>query len=122
METQENKIEITAFSSEEEYNQYLEISNYIDQFCSTADILNTVLNTNKYAEAIMSFCDDQGNVTDMVKVFSPTLKEGQTEREIFAQIGSKVIRLGVESSFEYAGEKAGITIGGAITGAGILDV
>jgi hypothetical protein len=52
-----------------------------------------------------------GDVTDVVKVFSPILKEGQTEREIFAQIGSKIVRLGVESAFEYAGEKAGITVG-----------
>lgn len=48
MATQEYQIGITAFSSKEEYDKYVEISNYIDKFCSTADILNTVSSTNKY--------------------------------------------------------------------------
>jgi len=113
MATQEYQIGTKAFTSKEEFDKYVEISNYIDKFCSTADILNTVSSTNKYVEAIMNFCDNQGDVTDVVKVFSPILKEGQTEREIFAQIGSKVVRLGVESAFEYASEKAGITVGTA---------
>ena len=120
MATQEYQIGITAFSSKEEYDKYVEISNYIDKFCSTADILNTVSSTNKYVEMTMNFCDNHGDVTDVVKVFSPILKEGQTEREIFAQIGSKIVRLGVESAFEYAGEKAGITVGTGLVAAGIV--
>ncbi len=43
MDTQEYQIGTKAFCSKEEYDKYIEISNYIDKFCSTADILNTVV-------------------------------------------------------------------------------
>ncbi|MEV9529528.1 hypothetical protein AB0W27_01990 [Aliarcobacter butzleri] len=100
--------------------QEKDISFLIDRFCDTAKVLNTVKGTNEYVEVSMAFCDARGVTLETGKIFSPIPKEGQTEREIFAQIGSKIVRLGTETTFDSIGAKAGMTIGGAIVTAGTV--
>ncbi|RXI35683.1 hypothetical protein CRU99_13795, partial [Malaciobacter mytili] len=112
-------LEQKAFKSEEEYNKYINLSNKIDTFCTQAKILETVANSNKYLEATLDFCDNNGDIQNTIKLFSPVLNDTLGEREIFAQIGSKVVRLGVETTFEGGGARLGQVIGSAIVTAGV---
>lgn len=112
-------LEQKAFKSEEEYNNYINISNKIDTFCTQAKILETVAKSNKYVEATLDFCDNNGDIQNTIKLFSPVLNDTLGEREIFAQIGSKVVRLGVETTFEGSGARLGQVIGSAIVTAGV---
>ncbi len=112
-------LEQKAFQSEEEYNKYINLSNKIDTFCTQAKILETVAKSNKYLEASLDFCDNNGDIQNTIKLFSPVLNDTLGEREIFAQIGSEVVRLGVETTFEGGGARLGQAIGSAIVTAGV---
>ncbi|RXI36291.1 hypothetical protein CRU99_13450, partial [Malaciobacter mytili] len=112
-------LEQKAFQSEEEYNKYINLSKKIDTFCTQAKILETVANSNKYLEATLDFCNNNGDIQNTIKLFSPALNDNLEEREIFAQIGSKVVRLGVETTFEGGGARLGQVIGSAIVTAGV---
>ena len=111
-------LELKAFESEEAYNDYINLSNKIDAVCTQVKILDTVLTSNKYVEATLDFCDNKGDINNVVKVFSPALKDSNGEREIFATINSKIVRLGVESAFEAGGTRLGQLLGSAIVGLG----
>jgi len=118
MENEDYGVSITAFDSEEEYNNFIDISSKIDAFCTQAKILDTVTTSNKYIEASLDFCDVNGDIQNTVKVFSPVLENANGEREIFASIGSKVVSLGVESTFESIGTRLGTAAATAIVGLG----
>ncbi len=114
MPTNEYELSVTAFQSEEEYNSYINVSNKIDAFCTQAKILETVAKSNKYVEATLDFCDNQGDIQNTIKIFSPILEDDKGEREIFAEIGSKVVRLGTETAFEAGGARLGTSVGTAV--------
>lgn len=114
MATNEYELSVTAFKSEEEYKDYIEISNKIDAFCSKAKILETVAKSNKYVEATLDFCDNNGDIQNTIKLFSPILNDTLGEGEIFATIGSKVVRLGTETTFETGGLRLGTAVGTTI--------
>ncbi|AXH12592.1 hypothetical protein [Halarcobacter bivalviorum] len=52
MATNKYELSVTAFKSEEEYKDYIEISNKIDAFCSKAKILETVAKSNENIDFI----------------------------------------------------------------------
>jgi hypothetical protein len=59
-------------------------------------------------------------ILDVIEIFSPVLEEGQTEREIFASIGSRIVKLEVETAFESIGETAGISVGAGLVSIGVV--
>ncbi len=75
MATNEYELTASAFQSEEEYKNYINISNKIDTFCTQAKILETVANSNKYLEATLDFCDNNGDIQNTIKLFSPVLND-----------------------------------------------
>jgi hypothetical protein len=119
MSTNEYELSITAFQSEEEYNNYINVSNKIDAFCTQAKILETVAKSNKYVEVTLDFCDNKGDIQNSVKIFSPILEDTQEEREIFAEVGSKIVRLGTETAFESGGARLGTALGTAVVELGL---
>lgn len=119
MITQEYELSVTAFESEEAYKQYQDASKALDAFCSSVNFLDTVI-TNKAFDLVVDFCGETGDVQNSVKIFSPVLQEGQSEREIFIEVGGKVVETITQSAFEAGGARAGQIIGTAVFATGSI--
>ncbi|WP_044417948.1 Ig-like domain-containing protein [Halarcobacter anaerophilus] len=119
MATEEYELTMTAFKSEEEYKQYQDTSKALDAFCNSVNFLDTVV-TNKAFDYVVDFCSETGDIQNSVKIFSPVLEDGQSDREIFIEIGGKVVETITQSAFEAGGAKAGQIIGTAVFATGSI--
>lgn len=119
MPTNEYELTVTAFESEEAYKQYQDTSKALDAFCTSVNFLDTVI-TNKAFDLVVDFCGETGDIQKSVKIFSPVLQEGQSQREIFIEVGGKVVETITQSAFEAGGARAGQIIGTAVFATGSI--
>lgn len=119
MPTNEYELTVTAFESEEAYKQYQDTSKALDAFCTSVNFLDTVI-TNKAFDLVVDFCGETGDIQNSVKIFSPVLQEGQSQREIFIEVGGKVVETITQSAFEAGGARAGQIISTAVFATGSI--
>jgi LysM repeat protein len=92
-----------------------DMADTINTLCNTVSVLGNLNTTSKPVEFVLDFCSESGDIQNSITILSQTVNtNGQSQRELFASMGSKVYKLGIEESFNVGSESFGKMVAGAI--------